>query len=106
MTIQEFLELINFKVTDSGKYEEESYNDCWFYASSIQMMECFAIFDSNTREVREVRLFDFDKAISYDIINPSFASSYSSIDDTAVRRIDLSDNIGEFKDITRRLLGL
>ena len=106
MSLQELLELLQYRITESGKFEEEGYTDCWYYSYTNKMVECFAIFNIDTRELYEVRLFDFMLDISYDIINPRYDSVYNSIDDTSSRRIDLTENVGEFKTLVQRMLEL
>ena len=114
MTLEELLELMKFRVTEAGEFTEVAgfvrdtgyVGNCWYYSSSKKMAELFAIFNIDTKEIYEIRLFDFMEDISYDIMNPKFEYVWKSTDNTEVRRINLSDNIGEFKEITNRLLEL
>ena len=92
ITLKEFLELIEYRITESVEYMWECYGpnamiiDSWDGEQDGHTLSI--IFDKKTTEVFEVTAADMGAKRVYRMINPEYADAY--VEETEKRGIDLN----------------
>ena len=80
VTLKEFMEIIEYRITEGGEYLWDSFGshayrlDSWNgdhegYTISI-------VFDTKTQEVYMIEAFDYKNERAYRLINPTFRETY------------------------------
>lgn len=80
ITLKEFMEICNYRITEGSDYQWECYGpnaytlDSW---NGDQDGHSFSIyFDTKTQEVYEVQIHDYRNQRAYRMINPEFAKKH------------------------------
>lgn len=115
ITLNGFLDLIHYKITEGTKHQWACFGDNAFWLTQLEEetseYECNIVFDTINKTVYHVSMHDYDAGKSYIWINPAFRQAY--IDESNSRGvepflayenvtfIDLSSNPAEMFDVIR-----
>ena len=85
LTLKEFMELVDYKITEGGEYGWQCFGDDAYSLSSWNGDQdgwsFDIVFDRQTQEVYTVEVCDYKRQRAYRMINPDFQQAY---DDEAV----------------------
>lgn len=77
ITIKEFLETVEYKITDGSEYQWRSFGvNARFLDSSCDQYSASIIFDTSTQEVFIAEIFDNATNVAYRLINPAYKERF------------------------------
>lgn len=88
ISLKDFLAVANYRITEGSEFQWECYGpnayslDSWVDAPDSGGFSLCAIFDTQTQEVFEVQVFDYEHDRAYRLFNPSFKEKYFAECDT------------------------
>lgn len=98
LTLKQFLECIDYRITDSGQYLWHCYGnnavslDSWNGQHGPDGRSIHCIFDSETSEVYEMQAWDYRNNREYRWIHPDYREDYE--DEADSRRVNSKQSIG------------
>lgn len=102
ITIKDFMETVNYKITEGSGYGWRCYGsnthslDSWD-GDNDEGFSAGIIFDTKTQVVYEASVFDYKNGRAYRLLNPDFAQAYR--DEAADRNIDTNEATDEIQYI-------
>ena len=94
--LQNYLEAIKYRITDSYEYQWHSYGrDAFGFEHEDQDNSYYTacIFDTLTTDVYEIRMIDYNREYAYIWINPEYRDSYFA--EAAERNVNPLEAVGE-----------
>jgi len=90
ITIKDFMEAVNYRITDGAEYQWQCYGpnarsmDSW--NGSHDGHSVGITFDTETQEVYEASVYDYSKNRAYRLLNPAYEKTYR--DEAKSRGVD------------------
>lgn len=95
ITLQQFMELVDYKISDGCPYKHTSYSDLYCLFTADNEKSFYVIFDSSTKKVYYAEVYDNKKDQSYLLVESGFDIGVERDDSYESSTLEVDDDFLE-----------